>query len=1005
VHLDGVEQREPAASSRRGGGDMHTMSSMPTRSLARGDLLGRYVVLERLGVGGMGEVFAAYDPQLDRKIAVKLLLPTSAGSHASRLLREAQAMAKLRHPNVVTVHDVGTHDERVFVAMEFVEGGTLADWMLEGRDGRGTPHAWRLVLERFDAAGRGLAAAHAAKLVHRDFKPANVLVSAEGQVRVADFGLVRRSLDEHDDAHDEPASREVSGAALLAVHAGPTPALDDDATLAPDTRAPTSSGATPSLLGVDSLSLRMTQTGATLGTPAYMAPEQYAGREVDARADQFSFCVAVWEALYGQRPFGGDSLHTLMFAIEQGRVREPPHEREVPTAIRKALVRGLARDPAARWPDMTALLAALRCDPVQVRRRRLGVALGLVLVVGGPALATLLEPEPPPSAAPPPPPCTGAAAALGDALSPARRDALARHFEGLEHAWASELAERLLPRLDAWALSWQHEWTDACEDTRVRGEQSEALLDRRMLCLDRRRRRFVELVDSLTVADVALAKTADVALDDLGALAACADIDALLRVTPLPNDPAKVDAILRIEHAVDSAHLSYHVSEFPEALALLEPRRSELAALDYPPLTAAFRHIDGRLKMETDDVLGGERELEQAFVTALAAGDDALAIEVARSLATALNELDRSADALRWLDIAAALAQRNPDDDTLANLALTRSQSLGHLGEREAAEAAAREAYERYVRSGKRPASVGDALYLLGLADYRAGRSQQAIRHVEQAREVWAASIGPRHPRNVSALSLLGAASRGLGNYDDARRYFEEVLTIKIDLLGPEHREVASARMNLAVVLGDLGKLDESAAELERVIAMRRALPETTQPELARALINRAETLRLAGRVDEAALALDEGEPLLRGELDADHPDLVTVGLIRAQLELERDNLRVAERSAHDALRIAELELAGTPALCEVYTIVAKVALASRDARAAKRLLDRSLALHVDDPLVRGQRDAVLAQTLVALGRRDEGLTLARATITVLEPFGRKVSREVATLARLLDPG
>jgi serine/threonine protein kinase/tetratricopeptide (TPR) repeat protein len=977
------------------------MPRMAIPSLARGDLLGRYVVLERLGVGGMGEVFAAYDPQLDRKIAVKLLLPSSAGMHASRLLREAQAMAKLRHPNVVTVHDVGTYDERVFVAMEFVDGGTLADWMHAGSDERATPHPWRQVLERFDAAGRGLAAAHAAKLVHRDFKPANVLLSTDGQVRVADFGLVRRTLDEHETTSEELPRPSIAASPLV---------VDDDATLAPElaigdevTLAGTSSlpsaSASASAPAHDSLSERMTLTGATLGTPAYMAPEQYAGRHVDARADQFSFCVALWEALYGRRPFHGENLHTLMFAIEQGRFDEPANERDVPRVIHKAIARGLARDPAARWPDMDALLAALRVDPEQVRRRRRNLVLGLAC--GGLALLALTQREPAQPAAPPPPPCTGAAAALGDALSPARRSTLADHFAAFEQAWARDMGERVLPQLDEWTTRWQQGWTDACEDTRVRGEQSEELLDRRMLCLDRERRRFVDLVDALSVADPALAKKADLVLDELGALDSCADAEALLRVTPLPDDPPQVDAILRIEQDIDDATVHYLAGEYADALALLEPHRTSLAALDYAPLVAAFEHIDGRIGLELDDAVEGERSLEHAFVTALAAGDDALAIEVARSLATALNDLDRAKEALRWLDIATGLARRNDDASALANLALTRSQSLANLGEYAAAETAARDAFDGFVANESSSSKIGDALYLLGTADYRAGRLDAAITHVEQARQAWARSIGPNHPRNSSALSLLGIAARGLGRYDEAEQYLEQVLAIKLATYGPESRDVATAMMNLAVVLGDQGKTAAAIEQLERVVELRRTLPDASNGELGRALVNLAQMYRNADQLDAANLALREGESLLAA-LGDDHPDRITLLLLRADLELELGNPANARRAASEAKRVADLKAAGTPYLVEIYTIVAKAELGAGDAREAKRLLDQVSAIELDDALTRARRDSVLAQTLVALGDVDQGMSLARATKTAFEALGLTGEHDRAALERWL---
>ena len=294
--------------------------------------IGRYLVLDFVGAGAMGEVFAAYDPVLDRKVALKLLPPALSGDHErrARLMREAQALAKLSHPNVVQVYEAGEHDERVFVVMEFVAGQTLAQWV-ESVDG-GSRDA--VILAKFMDAGRGLAAAHAAGLIHRDFKPSNVQVDAKGVARVLDFGLVA-GLGEA----PSPRLAGVSAAALSA------------------------------------LDVELTQTGALLGTPGYMAPDQFLHEFVDARADQFGFCVALHEALTGARPFEGESMAELVENILAGRRAKPVGARALPRRISRALDRGLAAEPSDRWPSMDALLDAL-APPVRAR-----VALGVAAVV------------------------------------------------------------------------------------------------------------------------------------------------------------------------------------------------------------------------------------------------------------------------------------------------------------------------------------------------------------------------------------------------------------------------------------------------------------------------------------------------------------------------------------------------------------------------------------------------------------------------------------------------
>src|SRR5262245_41903110 len=297
--------------------------------LSKGASLGRYVVLGLIGRGGMGEVYAAYDPELDRKIAIKLLkVRGGAGADAAaaadgrqRLLREAQAIARLSNPNVVVVHDVGTFGESVFIAMEFVDGHTLGYWL------QAATRDWREVLNVYLAAGRGLVAAHAAGLVHRDFKPENVMITTTGEVRVMDFGLAREQRENLPALARQKATAAGKRAAAIAETID---LADPDATAK---LAPGGAIATPGSPSGGYLQMKLTQTGAVLGTPAYMAPEQFAGEDSDARTDQFSFSVALWEALYGRRPFAGNNAVELMANVVAGALREPPADTRVPGRI------------------------------------------------------------------------------------------------------------------------------------------------------------------------------------------------------------------------------------------------------------------------------------------------------------------------------------------------------------------------------------------------------------------------------------------------------------------------------------------------------------------------------------------------------------------------------------------------------------------------------------------------------------------------------------------------
>ena len=274
----------------------------------------------------MGMVYVAYDPELDRRIAIKLLLPGPGGGagERARLLREGRAMARLSHPNVVAVYDVGTCDERVFVAMELVQGRTLSAW-LETR-----ARSTREIVQAFVPAARGLSAAHAAGMVHRDFKPDNVLVGDDGRVRITDFGLARTQ-------------------AVAAGHPGDTAGDVAIDACSGESAAPPSGEWFPMF-------------GSLVGTPRYVPPEQLGGEAVDARADQFAFAAALWEALCGQPPFEGDDLITLLANVYEGRLREP-RAGGLPGSLRAALTRALSAERHDRFSSMKDLIDALEADP------------------------------------------------------------------------------------------------------------------------------------------------------------------------------------------------------------------------------------------------------------------------------------------------------------------------------------------------------------------------------------------------------------------------------------------------------------------------------------------------------------------------------------------------------------------------------------------------------------------------------------------------------------------
>ncbi|HEX3757117.1 MAG TPA: serine/threonine-protein kinase, partial [Kofleriaceae bacterium] len=534
------------------------------RELARGTVVGRYEIAYRIGEGGMGVVYAARDPELDRMVAIKLLHGDGDPRMQDRLRREAQAMAQLAHPNVVAVHDVGAFGRHVFIAMEYVAGETLARWSSTTRH----PHE---ILEVYRAAGRGLAAAHAVGIVHRDFKPENVVIGGDGRPRVGDFGLARAA----------GTQGEIHG---------------------PDGVRAAASG-------------ERTAPGLLLGTPYYMAPELYRGAEADARSDQFSFCVALFTALHGVRPFAGDRVDELAANVCAGRLRSAPTA-GVPRRIRAAIERGLAVDPARRFATLDGLLDALA--PPTVRWTRAALALGAALAVGG-ALAAWLAPAAPDER------CTGGAAAFGSAWNPGRRAAIMAAFHATGAPYATVALDQVVRAFDAYATRWAQAHTATCRATRVLGEQTEGMLELRMTCLERRREEAGALAGALAAADAAAVTHAVTATLDLGDVAACADVAALRQVAAPPRGPAARIQLAGLTSQLAEARASYETGAYPHALELVRPAAAAARTFGYRPLEAEAELLQGQIERDTGDAPHAEAALQAAVWAAEAGRHDEVA--------------------------------------------------------------------------------------------------------------------------------------------------------------------------------------------------------------------------------------------------------------------------------------------------------------------------------------------------------------------------------------------
>jgi tetratricopeptide (TPR) repeat protein/predicted Ser/Thr protein kinase len=878
--------------------------------LERGATVGRYVVLSRVGAGGMGVVYAAYDPELDRRVALKILMPRGGDRTAARarLLREAQALARLSHPNVVAVHDAGVDDERVFIAMEFVHGKTLRHWLKQSpaRDD---------VLDAFAQAARGLSAAHAAGLVHRDFKPDNVMLGDDGRIRVMDFGLASAASD------DSAAKRG-----------------EDEDPRGPEERS--TSG--------DAFAMRLTRTGAAIGTPAYMAPEQFAGMVTDARTDQFSFCVALYEALYGQRPFAAKTLHALSVAVLSGQLQDPPSDARVPAHLARAVRTGLAREPRDRHPDLGPLLTALTHDPKQARSRigRLVVAAG---VVGGAAFAVgRSQPTEVVAAAPI---CADLDAAIQSTWNPQRATALVDHLAA-QVSYGASVGDRVVERLDTWRDAWVEMRTETCAATRLRGEQSESAMELRNTCLDARHQRLSAALEVLEAADAAVAREAMDVVDGLPSLDRCADLAALRAAVPPPEDADARAANDQAERELDRVEANMDAGKFDAAL---EHARAAQAAVDGHDIKAANARIRARMGDALERLGDHEKartELNQAYLDALEVGDDATAARAAASLVLIVGDrLAKPEDGERWARQAIALSRRPPGYPatearaqsgwglihssrgdgpkaiarqeaalaaheragagertaaaaTLDNLGL----AYGWAGRRDEADQAHRRALEIFEASlGPDHPEVGYPLYNLALSRLMQGHADEALELIDRGHAVWSKALGDEHELTIRALELQGMARADLGDLEAAEAAMSKARAALAKSLGEEHPSVASADGNLAIVYRRLGRLEDARAVQERGLAVQRKVLGPDHPVLAFSMDELATIVGLSGDRTAALATVSEAATLAEKALGPDHPDTRLIQVNRANALRKAGRLRAAA-AEYDALMPAIAE-------------------------------------------------------------------------------------------------
>ncbi len=886
------------------------------RHMRAGTPVGRYVIIGEVGRGAMGQVVRAYDPKLEREVALKALL--SGGDGFFQLRDEARAMARLVHPNVVAVYDVERVERFVFLVMEFVEGTTLRAWLKQEK------RSAVEVLERYLQAGRGLAAAHDAGLLHCDFKPANVLVSRNGAVKVADFGVSQRQ------------------ASARRVESDSSGDLDADETA---------------------------HIGLVVGTPRYMAPEQHRGDPLTAAADQYAFAVAVWEGLTGSPPFR-PPLSTMAAAKRSGPPQWP--NARAPRRVVRALQRALSPNPLDRYPNMHALLQALRGRSGLARSPLFWSSSAIVGLGAVAAIANAGDSK-----------CATAQSQLAEAWSPQHRERLRIAFDSVDSGFGDEVSRRTLSHLDAYGEVWTQIHTEACEATHEHGTQSEALLDQRVRCLHEARDELDATVAVLSEADGYVLERAHLLLEPLFPLERCSDLEGLSRRVS-PPDIADADAVELARAQLTRATVNLRAARHDDARANLGQALDALRDVEYEPAIAESELVEGRLLRAAGDYTAAQASLEAAVERAVRTGQDRLVQDALIDLIQLTGgDLKQPEQAFRYAVFARGLAE-SPTDR--ANLAAAMGSAHSVRADYEQAELFYRDAYETLAQTrGADEPTLADIRTRMADAILRQGRYEEARAEHEWARASLSRSLGKHHPSTAMTSTSLGNVAYAKGDYEAAKRHHLAALQDLLAAVGERHPHVAVVRNNLGNTLQQLGDNEGSEHEHRLALEIREAQLGASSPSAAESRNNLASTLSNLGRHEEAEAQYRRSLELRLAQHGPDHPSVAQ----------SRQNLAIqlAMRGQHSEAR-REFKLAASviesrlgrdhPKLAKTLFNLALTHVRAQEHVEALGPLRRALTIYeaqfpsTHPAVLSTQRQ--LARTLVAAGREQEALPYAEAS-------------------------
>ena len=843
--------------------------------------IGRFTVERQLGAGAMGVVYEGHDPTLDRRVAIKMI-PVAEGE-TERTLGEARLLARLSHPNVVTVHEAGVLDGSVFIAMEMVSGSTLRQWAL----GERTP-AERLQTLLF--AAEGLVAAHQAGITHRDFKPDNVIVSEGGAVRVADFGLARSASSDHSAEDSE------GGAAR----------------------------------GITSIA----------GTPAYMAPEQRRNGSFSAASDQYAFCVTACEVLTGSRP-GREELASTHRRNMPGLPSKDSVLGGIPHWMRTIVARGLAHDPEARWPSMAALVAMLRDDPATRRRRRLAPA-GWLLAVAAAGVAVFVM-----TRADSATPCDGGRDEIAMTWSQDRAERIADRFTLMGGPDAPGMWNALRSSIDGYAEQWARMQDDSCAATVERGTQSEHRFDLRRACLNDRRHELAALVEGLMDADERATRRAAKAVGALTSVSVCAEVEVMEATVPLPASPEIRARLVEVRAAIarsqaqrklgdpvasesiaaDAVIAARQLAYDPTLAEALSAHAKSLIAQQaegaepilWEALDAASRGKHDRaaaaIWLDLLNVVGvQDSRFDEAIgivasarstVLRLGKPHDLWGAYLANTASLRLHE-GKLAEAAELAEEAVALADEHLQPTDVSSI--SRFNLLGGVFFRSGNLERARDVLLRALTLAEDnlPPTSGLALTLhtnLASAEYDLGNLESALVHARRAVSIIDQVSWHGPSSSASALAVLGMVEAKLGNHIAALAAGQRILdqVAEDDLAA---REIAEQTVGLAYHAA--GRYDLAVAHLKRALTLAEKAFGKDHFKVAIHAFNLALAHRERGDRAAAILSFDRARRVQEQVSGPHHATVVSSLIGQGELETELGHIDVGVAHLDRAAALAE---------------------------------------------------------------------------------------------------